>query len=92
MGVRVKTSRPRTFAEHERRSGENNMPNEEWIKTLEDGRLVKFTNQTLQDVGAFITAQIEKNEIVYSIVLDDLKNELSRHEVENRFKAELAKR
>lgn len=68
------------------------MPDEEWIKTLEDGRLVKFTNHTLTDIGAFITAQIEKNEIVYSIVLDQLKNALSRHEVENRFKAELAKR
>jgi hypothetical protein len=67
------------------------MPIEEWIRTLEDGRLVKFTNQTLQDVGAFITAQIEKNEIVYSIVLDDIKKPMSRHEVENRFKAELAK-
>jgi hypothetical protein len=68
-----------------------NMPTEEWIKTLEDGRLVKFTNQTLMDVGAFITAQIEKNEIVYSIVLDDVKKPMSRREVENRFKAELAK-
>jgi hypothetical protein len=67
------------------------MLTEEWIKTLEDGRTVKFTNQTLLDVGAFITAQIAKNEIVYSIVVDDVKKPLTRHEVENRFKAELAK-
>jgi hypothetical protein len=60
------------------------MPTEEWIKTLADGRKVKFTNQTLLDVGAFITAQIE-------IVVDDVKKPLTRHEVENRFKAELAK-
>jgi hypothetical protein len=67
------------------------MPTEEWIKTMADGRKVKFTNQTLLDVGAFITAQIERNEIVYSIVVDDVKEPLTRHEVENRFKAELAK-
>jgi hypothetical protein len=67
------------------------MSTEEWIKTLEDGRMVKFTNQTLLAVGAFITAQIAKNEIVYSIVVDDVKKPLTRHEVENRFKAELAK-
>jgi hypothetical protein len=69
-----------------------NMPTEEWIKTIEDGRLVKFTNQTLPGFGAFVTAQIEKSEIVYSIVVDDAKNPLGRHEVENRFKAELSKR
>ncbi|HEY4710306.1 MAG TPA: hypothetical protein VIH46_09060 [Candidatus Acidoferrales bacterium] len=67
------------------------MLTEEWIKTLEDGRLVKFTNQTLLDAGAFITAQIAKNEVVYSIVVDDVKKPMTRHEVENRFKAELAK-
>jgi hypothetical protein len=67
------------------------MSTEEWIKTLEDGRMVKFTNQTLLAVGAFITAQIAKNEIVYSIVVEDVKKPLTRHEVENRFKAELAK-
>ena len=67
------------------------MLTEEWIKRLEDGRIVKFTNQALLDIGAFITAQIAKNEIVYSIVVDDVKKPLTRHEVENRFKAELAK-
>jgi hypothetical protein len=68
------------------------MPPEEWVQTLEDGRKVKFTNQTLAGFGSFITAQIEKNEIVYSIVLDKVKNPLSRLEVENRFKAELSKK
>jgi hypothetical protein len=36
------------------------MPNEEWIRTLADGRRVKFTNQELED-WAFITAQIAGN-------------------------------
>ena len=44
------------------------MPDDEWIKTLGDGRRVKFTNQELED-RAFVTAQIEGNKVVYSIVL-----------------------
>jgi hypothetical protein len=68
------------------------MPTEDWIKTLEDGRLVKFTNQELPGGGSFITAQIEKSEVVYSIVLEKVKNPLSRQEVESRFKAELSKK
>ena len=35
------------------------MPDEEWIKTLEDGRKVKFIYQELPEDGAFITAQLE---------------------------------
>jgi len=31
------------------------MPDEEWIKTLEDGRKVKFIYQELPEDGAFIT-------------------------------------
>jgi hypothetical protein len=34
------------------------MPAEEWIKTLEDGRKVKFIYQELPEDGAFITAQL----------------------------------
>ncbi|MFY9529718.1 MAG: hypothetical protein WBC04_15805 [Candidatus Acidiferrales bacterium] len=37
------------------------MPDQEWIKTLEDGRKVKFIYQELPKDGAFITAQIEGN-------------------------------
>jgi len=49
------------------------MSNEEWIKTLADGRQVQFTYQELV-VGAFITAQIAGNEVVYSVVLTKAKN------------------
>ncbi len=45
------------------------MLDEEWIKALADGRRVKFTNQELPGEVAFITAQIEGNKVVYSIIL-----------------------
>ena len=44
------------------------MPDEEWIKTLADGRRVKFIYQELPVDGAFITAQLAGNEVVYSVV------------------------
>ena len=47
------------------------MPDQEWIKVLEDGRKVKFTYQELLEEGAFITAQIAGNEVVYSVVLNN---------------------
>ena len=68
------------------------MSDEEWIKTLEDGRRVKFIYQELPENRAFITAQIAGNEVVYSIVLDDVQNPLRRQEVESRFASELSKK
>jgi hypothetical protein len=68
------------------------MPDEEWIKILEDGRKVKFIYQELPGERAFITAQIAGNEVVYSIVLDNVENPLSHQEVESRFAPELSKR
>jgi hypothetical protein len=67
------------------------MLDEEWIKTLEDGRRVKFTNQELPDEVTFITAQIEGNKVVYSIILAKAKSPLRREEVENHFEGELSK-
>ena len=71
---------------------DTNVPDEEWIKTLEDGRKVKFIYQELPEDGAFITAQLTGNEVVYSVVLANARNPLSREEVESHFKAELSKR
>jgi hypothetical protein len=68
------------------------MPDEEWVKTLEDGRRVKFIYQALPDDGAFITAQIEGNEVVYSVVLTEARNPLTRENVESHFKGELSKK
>jgi hypothetical protein len=68
------------------------MPDEEWIKKLEDGRKVKFIYQELPEDGAFITAQIERNEVVYSVVLTQARNPLSREAVESHFKGELSKK
>jgi hypothetical protein len=71
---------------------EAKMPAEEWIKILEDGRKVKFIYQDLPEDGAFITAQVAGNEVVYSIVLIKARNPLSRDDVESRFKGELSKK
>jgi hypothetical protein len=68
------------------------MQDEEWIKKLEDGRKVKFIYQELPDGGAFITAQLAGNEIVYSVVLTKARNPLSREAVESHFKDELSKK
>jgi hypothetical protein len=68
------------------------MPEEEWIKTLADGRNVKFIYQELPVDGAFITAQLESNEVVSSVVLTKARNSLSREDVESHFKGELSKK
>jgi hypothetical protein len=67
------------------------MPDEEWIKTLADGRKVKFIYQELPVDGAFISAQLEGNEVVYSVVLTNARKPLSREDVESHFKGELSK-
>jgi hypothetical protein len=69
-----------------------NMPDEEWTKTLEGGGVVKFIYQELPEDGAFITAQVAGNEVVYSVILTKAGNPLSREDVESHFKAELAKK
>jgi hypothetical protein len=63
---------------------------DEWIKTLADRRRVKFANQELHET-AFLTAQVEGNKVVHSIVLTNAKNPLSREEVETHFEGELSK-
>ncbi len=68
------------------------MRDEEWVKKLEDGRKVKFTYQELPEDGAFITAQIGGNEVVYSVVLTKARNPLSREAVESHFEGELSKK
>src|ERR1700719_453301 len=72
--------------------GASSMPDEEWVKTLEDGRKVKFIYQELPKSGAFITAQVAGNEVVYSIILTKAKNPLSHEEVESHFQGELSKK
>ena len=68
------------------------MRDEDWIKTLEDGRKVKFFYQELLEDGAFLSAQLAGNEVVYSIVLTKARNPLSREDVESHFKRELSKK
>jgi hypothetical protein len=68
------------------------MPDDEWIKTRKDGRKVKFIYQELPEDGAFLSAQIAGNEIVYSIVMTKAGNPLTRDDVEGRFEGELLKK
>jgi hypothetical protein len=68
------------------------MQDDEWIKKLTDGRRVKFTYQLLPEAGAFITAQLERNEVVYSVVLSKSRNPTNRQEVESHFSGELSKK
>ena len=63
-----------------------------WIKKLSDGRFVQFTYLELAEGGVFMTAQIARNEVVYSILLRKLNNPLNRKEVESRFESELLKK
>jgi hypothetical protein len=67
------------------------MASDEWVKTLEDSRRVKFIYQELPVDGAFITAQLEGNEVVYSVILTKAGNPLSREDVESHFRGELSK-
>jgi hypothetical protein len=68
------------------------MRDEEWIKTLADGRKVKFVYQELPEDAAIIAAQIEGNELVHSLILAKIRNPLGREDVENYFKNELSKK
>jgi len=68
------------------------MPDEEWIKTLKDGRRVKFVYQELPEDGAFMTAQLAGNKVVYSVVLAKARNPLSHEDVEGHFQGELSKK
>jgi len=65
------------------------MPGEGWIKTLADGRRVKFTIQELPNDTVFMTAQIESNKVVYSIILTKAKDPLIRGDVERHFEGEV---
>ena len=65
------------------------MSDDEWVRTFADGRKVKFSHDEVMD-STFLTAQIEGNEIVYSILLNKVEMKLSRKEVEGRFERELS--
>jgi hypothetical protein len=68
------------------------MEETEWIKTLSDGRKVKFIYQELPKDGAFLSAQLEGNKVVYSVVLTKAGHSLSHDAVESHFQGELAKK
>ena len=53
---------------------------------------MKFIYQELAEDGAFITAQLAGNKVVYPVVLTKARNPLSREDVESHFKGELSKK
>jgi hypothetical protein len=67
------------------------MPDDEWIRTFADGRRVKFSHDEVLN-ATFLTAQVEGNEVVYSILVNEAQTKLSREEVEGRFERELSKK
>ena len=67
------------------------MPTDEWIRTLADGRKVKFNQDELMD-ATFITAQFEGDEVVHSILLNKARTKLTREGVEGRFERELSRK
>jgi hypothetical protein len=68
------------------------MSDQEWIKTLDDGRTVKFSCQVLPEDWTFITAQLPCIEVVYSVVLTKARKPLNRVDVESHFQVELSKK
>jgi hypothetical protein len=68
------------------------MRDQDWIKALADDTKVKFTYQELPDGGAFITAQIEGNRVVFSVFLTKIEKTQIRETVESHFEGELSKR
>jgi hypothetical protein len=68
------------------------MADDEWIKIAADGRAVRFIYQELMDDAAFISVRIEGDETIYSAILTNAGNPLSRERVEDQFQAELSKR
>jgi hypothetical protein len=67
------------------------VPDDEWVRTLADGRKVKFSHDQLTEI-TFITAQLGGNEVAYSVMLPNSEITLSREEVERRFEHELPKK
>jgi hypothetical protein len=68
------------------------MQNQEWIRTLEDGRMVKFIYQRVREGGAFITARIAANEVIYSVLLAKAVSPSNRKDVESHFSNEVSKK
>ena len=63
---------------------------DEWTKMISGEGLVKFTYQELLEDGVFLTAQIARHAVVYSVILSHVHNPLSREAVEQCFERELS--
>jgi hypothetical protein len=61
---------------------------DEWTKLMSGDRLVKFTYVDLPGGGAFLTAQIARHHVVYSVVLPHAEQPFTRTGVECQFRDE----
>ena len=61
---------------------------DEWTKVMLGGRLVKYTCVDLRDGQAFLTAQIARHAVVYSVIVRARANPLNREGVEHHFDRE----
>ena len=62
---------------------------DEWTKVISGGRLVKFTYEDFATGVAFMTAQLARHEVVYTVILLQAERPYSRQTVERHFAYEL---
>ena len=62
---------------------------DEWTKVISGGRLVKFTYEDFANGVAFMTAQLARHEVVYTVILLQAERPYSRQTVERHFAYEL---
>jgi hypothetical protein len=58
---------------------------DEWTNVTSGNRLVKFTYLDLPEGTAFLTAQIAGHHVVYSVLVQEVKQPFNREEVERYF-------
>ena len=62
---------------------------DEWTKVISGGRLVKFTYEDFATGVAFMTAQLARQEVVYTVILLQAERPYNRQTVERHFAYEL---
>jgi hypothetical protein len=58
---------------------------DEWTNVMSGDRLVKFTYVDLPEGAAFLTAQIARHDVVYSVMVGQAEHPFTREAVERRF-------
>lgn len=61
---------------------------DEWTKVISGDRLIKFTYAGLPDGEAFLTAQLARHAVVYSVIVRHAVGPFNREGVERHFNYE----